>query len=311
MSGTEMNAPLQSGEIEVRGPSADKAIEAGLAELGLEDQAQAEITILRKEERGFLGFGGKDAVVRMRVRPARKRRRRRRGKSSESGGEGERAKDSRRKEQSQDRASQGDRKPKSSKPKSSKPAPSSERSREQHKRKPSTPRSERGASEQKRDSKPGEAKVEIQEQATIVEEFLTGLLDSFGLEGAVETRVEEDIIYADVTGEQTEALVGQKGAHLQAVLELCRTVVQRKSQAGARLRLDIAGYAERRRAALKIYVARLAKQVLDGGGEIMLEPMNPADRKAVHDAASEIDGVRSFSEGEDPDRSVVIAPSDD
>jgi len=127
----------------------------------------------------------------------------------------------------------------------------------------------------------------------------------------VETRVEEDIIYADVTGEQTEALVGQKGAHLQAVLELCRTVVQRKSQAGARLRLDIAGYAERRRAALKIYAGGLAEQVIADGGEIMLEPMHPADRKAVHDVIGEIDGVRSFSEGEDPNRSVVISRVED
>jgi spoIIIJ-associated protein len=94
-------------------------------------------------------------------------------------------------------------------------------------------------------------------------------------------------------------------------MELCRTMVHRQSQAGARLRLDIAGYAERRREALRIYARRLAEKVLAEGGEIMLEPMNPADRKVVHDTAADIDGVRSFSEGEDPERSVVLAPDEE
>jgi spoIIIJ-associated protein len=151
----------------------------------------------------------------------------------------------------------------------------------------------------------------VAEQAEIVREFLAGLVDAFGLEGEVKTRVEGDIIYAEVTGDQTEALVGPKGVILDAVMELCRTMVHRHSQAGARLRLDIAGYAERRREALRIYARRLAEKVVADGGEVMLEPMNPADRKVVHDTVADIDGVRSFSEGEDPERSVVIAPDDE
>ncbi len=72
-------------------------------------------------------------------------------------------------------------------------------------------------------------------------------------------------------------------------------------------RIDIAGYAERRRQALQIYAARLADQVTEEGGEIMLEPMNASDRKVIHDAISEVAGVRSYSEGEPPDRYVVIS----
>ena len=86
-----------------------------------------------------------------------------------------------------------------------------------------------------------------------------------------------------------------------------RTVAQRKIREGTRLRLDVAGYAERRREALQIYARRLAEQVLEEGGEVMLEAMNPADRKVIHDAIADIDGVRSYSEGEEPHRSVVIA----
>jgi spoIIIJ-associated protein len=152
-----------------------------------------------------------------------------------------------------------------------------------------------------------EVEADRSEQAAMVQEFLTGLLGAFGLEGDVTTTVEDDIILANVTGGQTEALVGNKGAIMQAVLELSRTIVQRKSQAGARIRLDIAGYGERRREALRIYTGRLVEKILEDGGEVMLEPMNPADRKVVHDAAAEHDGVRTFSEGEEPKRSVVIA----
>jgi spoIIIJ-associated protein len=157
------------------------------------------------------------------------------------------------------------------------------------------------------DSTTPEAEVDAEGQAAVVAEFLEGLLASFGLEGNVTTRVEDDLIMADVAGEQTEALIGQKGAIMQSVGELARTVVQRKTHRRARLRLDIGGYQERRREALRIYTARLAEQVLDDGYEIMLEAMNPADRKTVHDAVVDIDGVSSFSEGEEPNRSVVIA----
>ena len=76
------------------------------------------------------------------------------------------------------------------------------------------------------------------------------------------------------------------------------------------MRLDIAGYAERRREALRIYTTKLAERVTAEGGEVMLEPMNAADRKVVHDTVADIEGIRSFSEGEDPDHAVVIAPAD-
>ena len=152
-----------------------------------------------------------------------------------------------------------------------------------------------------------ERSVTVEEQGDVAKEFLGGLLDSFGLEGTVTTRVDDEILFIDVAGDQTEALVGAKGAIMQSVLELTRTVIQRKTYGAPRMRIDIAGYAERRREALKIYTGKLVEKVLSEKVEVMLEPMNPADRKVVHDAVGEHDGVRSFSEGEDPHRSVVIA----
>lgn len=158
---------------------------------------------------------------------------------------------------------------------------------------------------------PADAEVTIEQQAAVAAEFVEGLLKAFGLEGEVATTVDadENILRLDVTGDQTEALVGRKGVIMQSVLDVARTVVQRKTYGAPRMRIDINGYGERRREALRIYAGRQADRVLSDGGEIMLEPMNAADRKVVHDAVGDIDGVQSYSEGEDPDRAVVIAPT--
>jgi spoIIIJ-associated protein len=285
--------------VEVQGRSVEIAVEAALAELGLESAEAAEIEVLQEPARGFLGMGGQDAVVRVRRKPKSARRRRRRRGRGDRSGQQERGRE---------------RRPAAKKTKAEKPSRDKER-RGEEKSSPSR-RPRREPSTRETESKPVRtereeaAEVDIESQRQVVHEFLEGLIDSFGLEGTVESFVGDEFIDVKVIGEQTEALVGQKGAVLQSVLELCRTIVQRKTQAGARIHLDIAGYTERRREALRIYVGRLAEQLRDEGGEIMLEPMNAADRKVVHDAAAELPGIRTFSEGEDPHRSVVLALDD-
>lgn len=292
--------------VEVRGRTVEEAVKLGLEELGLESAEGAEIEVLQQPQRGFLGIGSQDALVRVKPRPKRRRRRRSRSSGDGAGGrsrKGEEAKGARPEKgrQPQERRGRG----------REKVAGESGRTRNEAGVRRQRSKSGSTGNEATGTAESSAPAVSVDEQAAIVQGFLEGLLQSFGLEGAVVTRVEEDIIYADVSGEQTEALVGTKGAILDSILELCRTMVHRQSQAGARLRLDIAGYNQRRREALRIYAGRLAAKVLEEGGEVMLEPMNAADRKVVHDAVAEIDGVRSFSEGEDPDRSVVIARAEE
>ncbi|MBT8201726.1 MAG: hypothetical protein HKN74_13530 [Acidimicrobiia bacterium] len=284
--------------VEVRGSTVDVAVEAALTELGLSSREDAQIEVVEEPAKGFLGMGARDALVRVTRKPKQEKRQRRRNRNG--GG----------------RQGRGDQKQRSDA--GNRTRESGKGGRERTQRKPAEKRSggngnrsQRGRQNQGAkpmdDNKTPEVEVDAEGQATVVAEFLNGLLDSFGLEGDVATRVDDDVILADVTGEQTEALIGPKGAIMQSVGELTRTVVQRKTHRRARLRLDVGGYQERRREALRIYTGRLADQVLDDGGEIMLEPMNPADRKTVHDAVVDIEGVRSFSEGEEPNRSVVIA----
>lgn len=304
--------------VEVRAKTVDEAIEEGLRALGLESREAADIEVLQEPQRGFLGFGGEPALVRMKAKP--KRRHRHRSRSAGEPGEGSRSDSRQGRSGGERRQGQGQGRSGGGRDGSHRGRPESGRREGQGRQGPSR----QGRPQEARQPRPAEnhrpttprpaseapSASDVAEQAEIVRGFLVGLVDAFGLEGEVETRVEGDIIYAEVTGDQTEALVGPKGVILDAVMELCRTMVHRHSQAGARLRLDIAGYAERRREALRIYARRLAEKVVAEGGEVMLEPMNPADRKVVHDTVAEIDGVRSFSEGEDPERSVVIAPDD-
>jgi len=302
--------------VEVKGPSVEVAVEAALAELGIESRDDVDVEVLQEPEKGFLGIGRTDAVVRVKPLP-KKRRRTRSGKGKGDGSRQVRDQSARSGKSRDQRASTnqsqqvsqgrtGDNR--------------DQRKKTDQRRQPESPRRDDGPRDkqteerrpkagdgQKSETQPRETTVSREEQASVVGEFLEGLLGAFGLEGSVQTRVDDDIIYADVVGSETEALVGARGVILQSIHELAKTVVQRKTQESARIRLDIAGYGERRREALKIYAQRLAQQVLDEGGEVMVEPMNAAERKVIHDTVNEIEGVRTYSEGEEPRRSVVIA----
>ena len=164
---------------------------------------------------------------------------------------------------------------------------------------------------QSRKNNPMKPKTEVdpKKQLDVSINFLEGMIRSFGLEGTVKGSIEEDNLVVSVSGEQTEALVGEKGSIIRALHELTRTAIQRKTGAGTRLRLDVAEYATKRREALTIYAERLTNQMLKDGQEVMLEPMNSVDRKTLHDAVANIDGIRSYSEGREPYRSVVFTPN--
>jgi spoIIIJ-associated protein len=151
----------------------------------------------------------------------------------------------------------------------------------------------------------------LEEQGEVGRAFVADLLSEFGMEGAVETRLlDEDTVEIAALGEDLGILVGPRGSTLAALQDLTRAVVQRQCPSRTdRILVDVAGYRERRSAALKRFSAQIAEEVLASGQEKALEPMSPADRKAVHDAINEMSGVQTRSEGEDPNRHIVIAPA--
>ena len=153
----------------------------------------------------------------------------------------------------------------------------------------------------------------LEEQGEIGRTFLAGLLAEYGVEATVETRLlDEETVEIAATGEDKDLgmLVGPRGSTLAALQDLTRAVVQRQCPSRTdRILVDVAGYRERRSAALKRFSVQIAEEVIASGNEKALEAMSPADRKAVHDAINEMDGVVTRSEGEDPHRHVVIAPA--
>jgi spoIIIJ-associated protein len=181
--------------------------------------------------------------------------------------------------------------------------------------------STRGPSQAKAPSRGTEGKetgdmaegMTLEEQGEIGRTFLAGLLAEYGVEATVESRlIDEETVEIAATGEDKDLgmLVGPRGSTLAALQDLTRAVVQRQCPSRTdRILVDVAGYRERRSAALKRFSVQIAEEVISSGQEKALESMSPADRKAVHDAINDMDGVVTRSEGEDPNRHVVIAPA--
>lgn len=151
--------------------------------------------------------------------------------------------------------------------------------------------------------------VPVEEQARLAEEFAQGLVEAFGFDADVSARADDEYVRLDIDGDNLGALIGRDGATMEALRELVKTALQRHTQGqSARVTLDVAGYGARRREALEEFARDLAEKALDTGKVQVLEPMSPPDRKVVHDAVNEIDGVSTVSEGDEPRRRVVIEP---
>lgn len=152
--------------------------------------------------------------------------------------------------------------------------------------------------------------VTLAEQGEVARAFLEGLLDRYGLEAEIEVReLDEETVEIAADGEGLGVLVGPKGATLASIQDVTRTVVQRRfPHRTDRILVDVARYRERRAAALRRFAEQVADEVRGSGEERALEPMSPADRKVVHDTVVGIEGVTSSSNGEEPNRFVVISP---
>ncbi|MFN2490716.1 MAG: RNA-binding cell elongation regulator Jag/EloR [Actinomycetota bacterium] len=156
------------------------------------------------------------------------------------------------------------------------------------------------------DDDPEAPEASAEEVAETARGFVAGLLETMDLEADVKCRVEDERALVEVEGEDLGALIGRRGQTLDALQEVTRTAVQRRLRARVRLLVDVEGYRARRRASLADYAQAMARRARERGTEIELEPMNAYERKIVHDAIAEIEGAASFSEGEEPNRKVIV-----
>lgn len=159
----------------------------------------------------------------------------------------------------------------------------------------------------------GEQMSEQVEAVRVGEEavrFIDGLLAAFGLEGTTELVTNDDELEVRVAGDNLGLLVGPRGTTLQAVQDLTRVAAQRRlGDRETRLRVDVGGYRERRRVALSKFAHQVAADVATTGEARALEPMSSADRKVIHDVLTDVSAVVTHSEGDDPNRRVIIAPA--
>lgn len=154
--------------------------------------------------------------------------------------------------------------------------------------------------------------VDLEEQADAVADFIEELLGKMGIDAIAEPSVEGGRVYVDVLdGDEADmaALIGKHGQTLDAIQELARQVVGHRLDERIRVLVDVEDYRKRRAARLVEKATEAAERAIETGQEQELEPMDALERKIVHDAVAEVEGVESGSRGEDPDRYVVISPT--
>ncbi len=128
------------------------------------------------------------------------------------------------------------------------------------------------------------------------------------VEATVEVEESERQITGSIDGEDVGRLIGRRGQTIDAVQFICYRAAQRGATDRKRVIVDAGGYRERRREQLEDQAERAAARATEAGKEIELEPMTPSERKVVHDFLAERSGIETFSEGDEPDRCVIVAP---
>jgi spoIIIJ-associated protein len=149
--------------------------------------------------------------------------------------------------------------------------------------------------------------ADLEFEGEIAADYIEGLLDVADLDGDIDMDVEGDRAVVSVVGATLSELVGRRGEVLEALQELTRLAVHQQTGNRTRMMLDVGGYRQRRRAELAEAGQDAAEEVRRTGQPKKLWPMNPFERKIVHDAVAAA-GLRSESEGEEPERRVVVMP---
>ena len=302
--------------VETTAKTLDAAREAALDQLGVAAD-EAEFDVIEEPRPGLFGRVRGEARLRARVRPAQVRPKQERRRSKRSGSNSGATVS----EESTDSAPPS---PSTAAPRPSRNNSTSVDDTVGNDTRTSSTGTKRGASttpktdtstEQTQESTMShddrpESTVTPEEVGAAAVTFMEGLTSAFGAMGTVDVRVDGIELDVTVTGSELGLLVGPGGRTLNAVQDLARVAAQRRlGDHETRLRVDVAGYRERREAALSVFARDVAEQVRTSGTARSLEPMTSADRKVVHDVLNDEEGVSSRSVGDDPDRRIIVEPA--
>lgn len=153
------------------------------------------------------------------------------------------------------------------------------------------------------------AKVEVTVNDDTLEKgkaFLTELLEKMGVRGTVDAYYEDDVLMLDIDSRETGILIGRRGQTLDSIQYLTSLVVNRDRGEYIRVSLDVAGYRQKRKNSLQDLADRIALKVEKTKTRYELEPMNPYERRIIHSALQNYEHVTTHSEGEEPNRHIVI-----
>jgi spoIIIJ-associated protein len=273
--------------VTITAATVEDAKSLALDQLGVAGE-DAEIEVVEEPKPGLFGRLRGEAIVRARVRPTSVRDTSRR----ERGGERS-ARRSERSERPRNRSRDGARDGSASRP------PRGRRSERSE--------ADRGAEgdSPRRNDGPKVPPTTVRDAATT---FLEGLFAAASLPVRVESTIDGDDIEIAVQGDDLTTFVGARGMTLTQLQDITRVVSQRRlGDHDTRLRVDVGGYRQRRKDALGRFAIKVANDVVETGTPRILEPMNSADRKIVHDTLSTVEGVVTHSEGDDPFRRVVVS----
>lgn len=292
--------------VETTAKTIEAAREAALDQLGV-GADEAEFDVIEEPRPGLFGRMRGEARIRARVRPAQVRPKQERRRKGRSEGAKSKADDASTKVAAKDEMSDSTTTASSTttvKPSkaSSGETPAASRS--------TTKRSKQNEEQKMSNEDRPESTVTPDEVGAAAVAFMDGLTAAFGVDGSSTLHIDELELRVDVTGSELGLLVGPGGRTLNAIQDLARVSAQRRlGDHETRLRIDVAGYRERREAALSAFARDVAEQVRTSGTARSLEPMSSSDRKVVHDVLNEEADVSSRSVGEDPDRRIIVEPA--
>lgn len=302
--------------VESSAKTMEEAVTQGLEKLGV-SFADVKIDILDEGSKGFLGIlGGKPVVVRLTVRedaeggedvlssvgleeavkepeqkPARKRAPKAKAEKPAAEAKPE-------KPAAQEKAAQPAKAPKAEKP--AKPAKSEKAPAE---RKQAAPKAEKPASVPEAAQPPADAEAPEGRAFT----FLTDVTRLMGVEVTINARRDEEgNVRVDMFGDTLGILIGRRGETLDALQYLTSLYVNKGSEDYIRVTLDTENYRAKREEALRRLANRMANRAVKTGRKVVMEPMNPYERRILHSALQQNDAVTTHSEGEEPNRHVVI-----
>jgi spoIIIJ-associated protein len=163
-------------------------------------------------------------------------------------------------------------------------------------------------SEANNDKSGDDLQERITQAVPVVRSFLETVLGMMGVEVEVDIDVEPDGLHCDLNTSEQEGglLIGRHGATLDSLQYLTLRVLQAEGLGRMRITLDVGGYRERREKQIRDKVADVARRVLDNGRPYHFDPMSAMERRVVHMAVTEFEGLRTESEGEGRRRHVVV-----